>query len=172
MVEARAGRQVRRRHDAGRHYFVANQGTNTVDGWVALGTAAQSAVLMDPMSGRTGWAETRGEGGRLEARLRIEPGASLILRSFEFGADGVILLECTDEDCRYGPGPEVGHGNVQRVRRLLHLLGIRQERLVECTFAAHETERLVATVRGFAADIAAMGPVWGTGMPPRAVEVP
>ena len=33
---------------------------------------------------------------------------ALILRAFEHGADGVILLECKDEDCRYGPGPEVG----------------------------------------------------------------
>ena len=36
---------------------------------------------------------------------------ALILRAFEYGADGVILLECKDEDCRYGPGPEVGHEN-------------------------------------------------------------
>ena len=60
---------------------------------------------------------------------------ALILRAFEYGADGVILLECKDEDCRYGPGPEVGHENVERVRKLLHLLGIGQERLVECSFA-------------------------------------
>lgn len=73
---------IRRRHETGRHYFFANQGTNTVDGWVALGTAAQSAVLMDPLSGRTGWAETRGEGGRMEVRMRLEPGASLIVRTF------------------------------------------------------------------------------------------
>jgi coenzyme F420-reducing hydrogenase delta subunit len=90
---------------------------------------------------------------------------ALILRSFEFGADGVILLECTDEDCRYGPGPEVGHENVHRVRKLLHLLGIRQERLVECTFGAHEAEQLVRTLWSFAADIEAMGPVGGSGMP-------
>ena len=37
---------------------------------------------------------------------------ALILRAFEYGADGVIVLECKDEDCRYGPGPDVGHVNV------------------------------------------------------------
>lgn len=84
---------------------------------------------------------------------------ALILKAFEFGADGVILLECTDEDCRYGPGPEVGHENVNRVRRILHLLGIRQERLVECTFSAHEKEELVRTLWKFAGDIRALGPV-------------
>ena len=84
---------------------------------------------------------------------------ALILRAFEFGADGVILLECTDEDCRYGPGPEVGHENVHRVRRILHLLGIRQERLVERTFGAHEKEELVRTLWNFTEEMEALGPL-------------
>ena len=84
---------------------------------------------------------------------------ALILRAFEFGADGVILLECTDEDCRYGPGPEVGHENVHRVRRILHLLGIRQERLVERTFGAHEKEELVRTLWNFTEEMGALGPL-------------
>lgn len=82
---------------------------------------------------------------------------ALILRAFEYGADGVILLECKDEDCRYGPGPEVGHDNVQRVRKLLHLLGIGQKRLVEKSFAADEREELVAALWEFARDMEAMG---------------
>jgi coenzyme F420-reducing hydrogenase delta subunit len=84
---------------------------------------------------------------------------ALILKAFEFGADGVILLECKDEDCRYGPGPEVGHENVKRVRRILHLLGIKQERLVECTFGAHDKEELARALWKFAGDVKAMGPV-------------
>jgi coenzyme F420-reducing hydrogenase delta subunit len=84
---------------------------------------------------------------------------ALILRAFEYGADGVILLECTDEDCRYGPGPEVGHENVRRVRKLLHLLGVRQQRLVERSFGAHESEQLVETLREFAREIGALGPI-------------
>jgi len=83
---------------------------------------------------------------------------ALILRAFEFGADGVILLECKDEDCRYGPGPRVGHENVQRVRKLLHLLGIGQSRLVERSFFAHEKEELTRALWEFADEIRAMGP--------------
>ena len=83
---------------------------------------------------------------------------ALILRAFEYGADGVILLECKDEDCRYGPGPEVGHDNVQRVRKLLHLLGIGQTRLVERSFAAHEKSELVKALWDFSEQIQAMGP--------------
>lgn len=83
---------------------------------------------------------------------------ALILRAFEFGADGVILLECKDEDCRYGPGPEMGHTNVVKVRELLHLLGIGQKRLVEKSFLAHERKELVDTIWEFNEQIEAMGP--------------
>ena len=83
---------------------------------------------------------------------------ALILRAFEYGADGVILLECKDEDCRYGPGPEVGHVNVARVRDLLRLLGIGQERLVECSFASHEKTELVEALWHFAGLIETIGP--------------
>lgn len=82
---------------------------------------------------------------------------ALILRAFEYGADGVILLECKDDDCRYGPGPEVGHSNVDKVRKLLHLLGIGQFRLVEQSFAAHEKHELVKTLWDFAERIQGMG---------------
>jgi coenzyme F420-reducing hydrogenase delta subunit len=83
---------------------------------------------------------------------------ALILRAFEYGADGVILLECRDEDCRYGPGPEVGHDNVKRVRELLHLLGIGQRRLVERSFAAYEKDELVKALWEFSGRIHDLGP--------------
>jgi coenzyme F420-reducing hydrogenase delta subunit len=83
---------------------------------------------------------------------------ALILRAFEYGADGVILLECKDEDCRYGPGPEVGHSNVDRVRKLLHVLGIGQSRLVERSFGAHEKSELVKALWDFSDQIQLMGP--------------
>ncbi len=83
---------------------------------------------------------------------------ALILRAFEHGADGVILLQCRDEDCRYGPGPEVGHVNVDRVRKILRIMGIGQRRLVERSFAAHEREELVQALWDFARLIEELGP--------------
>jgi len=83
---------------------------------------------------------------------------ALILRAFEHGADGVIVLECEDADCRYGPGPEVGHTNVTRVRRLLGFLGIGQQRLVEKTFLADQKEKLVQELWDFADRIEELGP--------------
>ncbi|MCB2227568.1 MAG: hydrogenase iron-sulfur subunit [Desulfarculaceae bacterium] len=83
---------------------------------------------------------------------------ALILKAFEYGADGVIVLECEDADCRYGPGPELGHSNVARVRRLLHYLGIGQKRLKEMTFQADQKQELVDALWDFAAHIEKMGP--------------
>ncbi len=82
---------------------------------------------------------------------------ALILRAFEYGADGVILLECQDEACRYGPGPEIGHTNVDRVRKLLTLIGIGQKRLVEKSFQAHEKEEFVKELWDFSERIEQMG---------------
>jgi len=74
---------LRRRHDEGRHYFLANQGMNRLSGWVALGTPAKSVVVMDPLSGRTGVAEIRrGEQGATKVYIRLEPGHSILLRTF------------------------------------------------------------------------------------------
>lgn len=83
---------------------------------------------------------------------------AMILRAFEFGADGVIVLECKDEDCRYGPGPDVGHSNVSNVRQLLRLLGIAQGRLVERSFASHEKAEFVDALWDFAKRIEKLGP--------------
>ena len=74
---------IRRKHSVGRHYFIANQGTNLLDGWIVLATPARSVVVMDALSGRTGIAALRrGPQGDAEVRLRLEPGQSIILRTF------------------------------------------------------------------------------------------
>jgi coenzyme F420-reducing hydrogenase delta subunit len=44
------------------------------------------------------------------------------------------------------------------VRKLLHLLGIGQSRLVERSFGAHETSELVEALWDFSRQIQAMGP--------------
>ncbi|MGQ9592362.1 MAG: glycosyl hydrolase, partial [Planctomycetota bacterium] len=74
---------IRRRHAAGRHYLIANQSASVLSGFRALATPARSAAILDPLSGRTGVARLRrGEGGQAEVFLRLEPGHSLILRTY------------------------------------------------------------------------------------------
>jgi hypothetical protein len=75
---------IRRRWEGGYHYFLTNaRGDEVVEGWVPLAVDAASVAILDPMSGRAGIARSRSGGeGRTEVYLRIEPGASLILRTF------------------------------------------------------------------------------------------
>jgi hypothetical protein len=80
-------RFIRRRHDAGHHYFLASLGDHRLDGWTPLGVDAQSAVVMDPLTGRTGVAPLmRDATGATRVYLQLEPGQSLILRTLESAA--------------------------------------------------------------------------------------
>lgn len=83
---------VRRRHDEGRHYFVVNHNLKSLDGWYAPATTTRSAVVMDPLTGNAAVAPTRqGKNQRTEVYLHLEPGHSLILRTFENRqAQGVV----------------------------------------------------------------------------------
>ena len=84
------GIQFVRRTDAdGCNYFLANRGTQPVDGWVTFTAPMTSAVIMDPRSeDRTGVAAVRVDptnstGARREqVYLQLLPGESCILRAF------------------------------------------------------------------------------------------
>ena len=76
---------VRRAHEEGYQYFIANRGDKPVDKWIALGTPAKSAVLLDPrFDNRSGVAALRqGADGATQIYLQLLPGESRILRTFE-----------------------------------------------------------------------------------------
>ena len=74
---------IRRKNDFGHSYFIANQGTTPMDGWLALGVRECPAALLDPLSGRTGFAQTKkATDGSVSVRLQVEPGHSIIIRTF------------------------------------------------------------------------------------------
>lgn len=72
---------IRRRHALGRHYFAVNQSSEPIDEWIPLSVSCRSVLIMDPMSGKVGLAQTR-PGGDIEVRIQLDPGASWILRTF------------------------------------------------------------------------------------------
>jgi hypothetical protein len=76
---------VRRAYEEGYQYFMANRSDKTVDKWVALGTPAKSAVLLDPrFDNLSGVAAVRqGTNGATQVYLQLLPGESRILRTFE-----------------------------------------------------------------------------------------
>jgi hypothetical protein len=84
---------IRRRMNDGRYLFIANQNIKPLSGWFRLTTPTRSASIMDPMTGKTGIAALRkaeGDASKAEVYLHLEPGHSIILRTF---ADRVIAGE-------------------------------------------------------------------------------
>lgn len=74
---------IRRATDDGRYYLLVNRSESPVDGWVPLATAAASAAIMDPMTSHTGRGTLRrSPSGNSEIYLQLEPGESVILRTF------------------------------------------------------------------------------------------
>jgi hypothetical protein len=73
---------LRRKTADGHLYFLANLTAEPYDGWSAIATPLESAVLMDAVTGRTGVARTRAAGRAAEVRLHLEPGESIFVRTF------------------------------------------------------------------------------------------
>ena len=87
LAPEQAGRvplgHIRRARADGHDYFFVNHGAGDFDGWLQLATAAETALLMDPLSGRTGLASVRsGERGRARVYLQLARGESLLLRTY------------------------------------------------------------------------------------------
>ncbi|HEX9105572.1 MAG TPA: hypothetical protein VF832_00050, partial [Longimicrobiales bacterium] len=81
-------RFIRRRTPAGRTYFVVNEGTARIDGWVPLAARVAGVALLDPMTTRTGFAAVRAAGGQTEVHLQLDPGESVVLRTAGGAARG------------------------------------------------------------------------------------
>jgi NADPH-dependent glutamate synthase beta subunit-like oxidoreductase/coenzyme F420-reducing hydrogenase delta subunit/ferredoxin len=86
----------------------------------------------------------------------VHPG--LILRAFEVGADGVLLLGCAPHRCHYGAGTEISQSQLNTAHRLMNTLGIERRRVRLETAAPDESGRLARMVRRFARSIAKLGP--------------
>ncbi|MDR1936916.1 MAG: glycosyl hydrolase family 2 [Tannerellaceae bacterium] len=82
FASERGGQLIRRKHGGGHIYFFAMLHDNPVDGWVALGTSAASAVFFDPMTGRKGKARLRSNNGVTEVYMQLRPGESILLKTF------------------------------------------------------------------------------------------
>ncbi len=76
-------------------------------------------------------------------------GSSVILKAFEKGADGVMLVGCSPEECHYEFGSRRAAELFEEVRKLAKLLGFRDEQLDFHQVYTGEGTRLAETVRAF-----------------------
>src|SRR4029078_11413609 len=86
LAPEQAGRGLNytpRARDDDHDYFFVNHGANDFNGCLQLATRAESALVMDPLSGRTGLAALRAdEGGQARVYLQLASGESLLLRTY------------------------------------------------------------------------------------------
>ena len=72
---------IRRKEAGRRHYFIANRSGKVFDGWLPIAKPAKSAVILDPMTGRSGIATMRNADSQAQVYVQLQPGESLILRT-------------------------------------------------------------------------------------------
>ncbi|MDA3880337.1 MAG: glycosyl hydrolase [Prolixibacteraceae bacterium] len=68
-------------------YFIANRGTESVDGMVALQSKIGSAVLYNPMTGAFGKAKTTASDRSGEVYLQLSPGESCLVQVYAENVD-------------------------------------------------------------------------------------
>ena len=82
---------------------------------------------------------------------------SLLLKAFEKGADGVLIIGCRNDNCQNGSGSEMAESNIQHTSEILSLLGLNTDRLQYKFFLAHESERLSSDLFAFVKQINGLG---------------
>ena len=84
---------------------------------------------------------------RVSCLSRIHAG--LILKAFEFGADGVMLLGCEPGRCLFNVNGEHIINEYEKVRSILKILGMQQDRLVLVQLPAFSGQEFIMQVKNF-----------------------
>lgn len=81
-----------------------------------------------------------------------------VLRAFEKGADGVIVSGCKYTDCHYIDGPVKCDDMVGKLRKMLHVLGLEDERLRREMISTSEGTVFARVVKEFVDQLKELGP--------------
>ena len=87
---------------------------------------------------------------------RVEP--AFILKAFEKGADGVLVLGCHPGDCHYTEGNYKALRRMPMLKKLLSQMGIEDERLRMEWVSASEGDRFGAIVDEMTEKVRKLGP--------------
>jgi len=93
---------------------------------------------------------------RLPCSGRVDP--MLIVKSFELGADGVLVSGCHPGECHYLEGNYHARRRFALLRSLLDYLGIQKERFQVQWVSASEGKRFSEVVSSFTGELARLGP--------------
>jgi F420-non-reducing hydrogenase iron-sulfur subunit len=87
---------------------------------------------------------------------RVEP--AFILKAFEKGADGVIVLGCHPGDCHYIEGNYKTQRRIPLLKKLMAQMGVEEERLRLEWVSASEGDRFATIVDEMTETIRKLGP--------------
>jgi coenzyme F420-reducing hydrogenase delta subunit len=75
--------------------------------------------------------------------------AGSILKAFELGADGVLLLGCVQQQCRYGQFSENIEVEINKAKDILNLLGARSGKIKLLKLEAFDGKGFVEQLKAF-----------------------
>jgi F420-non-reducing hydrogenase iron-sulfur subunit len=87
---------------------------------------------------------------------RVEP--AFVLRAFELGADGVLVLGCHPGDCHYAEGNYKALRRMDLLKRTLLQLGVGEDRFRLDWVSASEGDRFSHIVNDMTEKVRALGP--------------
>jgi coenzyme F420-reducing hydrogenase delta subunit len=93
---------------------------------------------------------------RVPCSGRVDP--LLIVKSFQQGADGVLIAGCHPGDCHYSEGNYYARRRLALLHTFLEYIGIEKERFQIQWVSASEGKRWANVVSSFTGDLSRMGP--------------
>ena len=81
-----------------------------------------------------------------------------VLKAYEAGFDGVLIAGCHMGDCHYISGNVKAQDRIAALRRLLHTLGLEDERLRLEWISAAEGSGFAETVKDYVGQLKQLGP--------------
>ena len=86
----------------------------------------------------------------------VEP--DYVLRALEGGADGVLIAGCHHTDCHYINGPTNCDTMFGRLKRMVHILGLEDERLRRELISTSEGVIFAGVIKDMVAQLKKIGP--------------
>jgi coenzyme F420-reducing hydrogenase delta subunit len=83
---------------------------------------------------------------------------SLLLKAFENGADGVMVIGCLEGDCHYVNGNIRARARVERVYQILEQINIGSDRIRMYNLSAGEGAKFAAFTNEFVDQVQELGP--------------
>jgi coenzyme F420-reducing hydrogenase delta subunit len=99
---------------------------------------------------------------RLPCSGHVDP--VFILRSFQQGADGVLVSGCHPSDCHHSTGSFYARRRMMMLRKLLEFTGIDPRRVQVTWISASEGHKWAQVVTDVTEEIRALGPLCDQGI--------